>query len=133
MITKALLLSAGLASSASAYLAEVNNGHLEFVSTGAASEEVAAAKSGVTQRDVHLQALEDALEFYPTLEFSAPQLLELFEGWLDEFKKEYTTAEEMTTRLLVFLENHGAYNINFYYMSCHDMCNLLCKAAHSLL
>ncbi|KAL7456052.1 hypothetical protein ACHAWC_007572 [Mediolabrus comicus] len=107
MIAKALLLSAGLASSASAYLAEVNNGHLEFVSTGAASEEVAAAKSGVTQRDVHLQALEDALEFYPTLEFSAPQLLELFEGWLDEFKKEYTTAEEMTTRLLVFLENHA--------------------------
>ena len=109
MITKALLLTAGLASSASAYLAEVNNGHLEFVSTGAASEEVAAAESGVTQRDVHLQALEDALQFYPTLEFSAPQLLELFEGWLDEFKKEYTTAEEMTTRLLVFLENHGAY------------------------
>lgn len=115
MITKALLLSAGLASSASAYLAEVNNGHLEFVSTGAAS--VAATESGVTERDVHLQALEDALQFYSTLEFSAPQLLELFEGWLDEFKKEYTTAEEMTTRLLVFLENHGAYNINFYYMS----------------
>lgn len=117
MITKALLLTAGLASSASAYLAEVNNGHLEFVSTGVASEEVASAESGVTQRDVHLQALEDALQFYPTLEFSAPQLLELFEGWLDEFKKEYTTAEEMTTRLLVFLENHGAYNIIFYYMS----------------
>lgn len=114
MITKALLplLSAGYAS---AYFAETNNAHVEFVATGTTPE---AASSGDTtaftvdsnslkHHPSHLQALEDALKFHPpSLGFSAPHILELFEGWVTKFQKEYETVEEKMERLLIFLDNH---------------------------
>jgi hypothetical protein len=117
MITKALLplLSAGYAS---AYFAETNNAHVEFVATGTTPE---AASSGDTtaftvdsnslkHHPSHLQALEDALKFHPpSLGFSAPHILELFEGWVTKFQKEYETVEEKMERLLIFLDNHGEY------------------------
>jgi hypothetical protein len=120
MITKALLtlLSAGYAS---AYFAETNNAHVEFVLTGTTSE--TAASSGDTtaftvdsnslkHHPSHLKALEDALEMHPlSLGFSAPHILELFEGWMKKFEKEYETVEERMERLLIFLNNHGEYNM----------------------
>ena len=125
MISKALLhlLSA---SYASAYFAEANNAHLEFVATGTTSE-TAAASSDTTVFTVdsnslkhhpsHLKALEDALAAQPpSLGFSAPHILDLFEGWMKKFKKEYETAEEKMERLLIFLQNHGE------YIMCHVMC-----------
>lgn len=128
MISKALLhlLSA---SYASAYFAEANNAHLEFVATGTTSE-TAAASSDTTVFTVdsnslkhhpsQLKALEDALAAQPpSLGFSAPHILDLFEGWMKRFKKEYETAEEKMERLLIFLQNHGE------YIMCHVMCFII--------
>ena len=119
MISKALLplLSA---SYAAAYFAEANNAHLEFVATGTTSE-AAASSSDTTAVTVdsnsfkhhpdQIKKLEDALSTQPpSLGLSAPHILELFEGWMKKFKKEYETAEEKMERLLIFLQNHGEYS-----------------------
>ena len=111
MISKALLplLSA---SYASAYFAETNNAHVEFVATSTTSETAASSSFTVDSNSLkhhpsHLKALEDALESHPlSIGFSAPRILELFEAWMIKFKKEYETVEERE-RLLIFLDNHG--------------------------
>mmetsp|Transcript_14292 Transcript_14292/g.21436 ORF Transcript_14292/g.21436 Transcript_14292/m.21436 type:complete len:478 (+) Transcript_14292:78-1511(+) len=115
MISKALLplLSA---SYASAYFAEANNAHLEFVATGTTSESAASSSdttvftvdsNSLKHHPSHLKALEDALAVQPpSLGFSAPHILDLFEAWMKKFEKEYETVEEKMERLLIFLENH---------------------------
>jgi len=120
MISKALLplLSA---SYASAYFAEANNAHLEFVATGTTSESAASSSdttvftvdsNSLKHHPSHLKALEDALAVQsPSLGFSAPHILDLFEAWMKKFEKEYETVDERMERLLIFLENHGEYNM----------------------
>ena len=130
MISKALLplLSA---SYAAAYFAEANNAHLEFVATGTTSEAAASSSdtAAVTvdsnsfkHHPDQLKALEDALAKQPpseSLGISAPHILELFEGWMKKFKKEYETAEEKMERLLIFLQNHGEYIMcNYMWRLC---------------
>ena len=120
MLSKALLplLSAGYAA---AYLAEANNAHFEFVASGAASESTASSSDNsadvtvdantLKHHDCHLQALEVALAAQqPDVGFTAPHILDLFEGWMMKFKKEYVTVEESMERLLIFLENHSECN-----------------------
>lgn len=143
MLSKALLplLSAGYAA---AYMAEANNAHLEFVANGSTASESTASSSADISADVttavvdannlkhhdcHLQALEVALAAQqPDVGFTAPHILDLFEGWMMKFKKEYVTVEESMERLLIFLENHS----EFYIMlMCFELQSPLTNSSSS--
>ena len=56
-------------------------------------------------------ALNQALEKYPQLNLeAAPKMLKLFDEWMIEFGKEYESLEEASDRMLIWLENHGAFH-----------------------
>lgn len=125
MITKAILPLLSAAGYASAYYSEVSNANLEFAASESGdSSPLTVDSNSLKHHPSHLKALEDALELHPpSLGFSAPLILDLFEGWMAAFERKYETAEERSKRLLTFLDNHGA------YMSCALIFNFVRKAA----
>ena len=54
-------------------------------------------------------ALEGALAEKSELGFAAPKIMGLFEEWVGRFGREYESLEEKGRRMLVWLENHGAF------------------------
>ena len=107
-----ILSTAALPASVSAYYAQVNNAHVDFI---ASNSDSAATSVETTDNRSSLQhnnaaslwsTLEDALE-QKTLGYAAPKIMELFDEWVERFEKEYESVEEKSKRMLVWLENHG--------------------------
>ena len=90
--------------SVSAYFAQVNNVHVEFAASGTVSAAVESAAEAT------LAESAEAAESVPSLEVVSPQIIELFESWIMKFEKVYESLEEKTKRMLVWLENHGAFH-----------------------
>ena len=110
-----LILSTAVAlpASVSAYYAQVNNAHVDFISsnTNSASSAVETVDDRSSLQHNNgaslWSTLEDALEQKKTLGYAAPKIMDLFEEWVTNFEKEYETVEEKSKRMLVWLENHG--------------------------
>ena len=105
-----VLSTAALPATVSAYYAQVNNAHVDFIasnSISATSVETTDNRSSLQHHASLWSTLEDALEQKSHLGYTVPKILELFEDWIEQFEKEYETVEEKSKRMLVWLENHG--------------------------
>lgn len=113
---KSVLLLPVLLSTATAYFAQVNNAHVEFVAAEQtnhdSSVETVDDRSSLQHSPTSLwTALENALEEKSELGYAAPKIMSLFDDWVEEFGREYRDVEEKSKRLLVWLENHGKPNL----------------------
>ena len=105
-----ILSTAALPASVSAYYAQVNNAHVDFIasnSDSATSVETTDNRSSLQHHASLWSTLEDALQQKSHLGYTAPKIMELFDEWVERFEKEYETVEEKSKRMLVWLENHG--------------------------
>jgi hypothetical protein len=98
----------------SAYLAQVNNAHVEFLS----SNEAAATTTVDLNTDKNIDvpeaeqeqqqpALLEVLATVDLLGFHPTQIIEEFEGWMDKFGREYEDLNVKGKKMLVWLENHA--------------------------
>ncbi len=101
---------------ASAYFAQVNNAHIELVSSGSSS--VAYVESAESPElndnsEAVVPSLEDSLqspEMMVLMQSSGlvpSSVVEMFEKWVEKFEKEYESMEEKSKRMMTWLENHG--------------------------
>ena len=105
-----ILSTAALPASVSAYYAQVNNAHVDFIasnSDSASAVETTDNRSSLQHHASLWSTLEDALQQKSHLGYTAPKIMELFDEWVERFEKEYETVEEKSKRMLVWLENHG--------------------------
>jgi len=109
-----LSLLAVLAPAATAYNADANNVHLQFASSpssGSVSPEAEAVAA--RPEDEHLQLLEEHLVTVDLPNFgTAETVLGLFEEWVGRHSRSYESAEERARRMLVWVDNHGAFSLN---------------------
>jgi len=113
-----LLLSVAAPSATYAYFSQVNNAHVDFITTEEL-DDTALSNSAVetTSNRSSLQhtttsslwnILEDALqkEKHANLGWAAPTIMNHFEEWVHQYSKEFQTEEEKSKRMLIWLENH---------------------------
>jgi len=120
---KSVLLLPVLLSTSSAYFAQVNNAHVEFVAAEQTNHDSTAEtvddRSSLQHSPTSLwTALESALEEKSELGYAAPKIMSLFDDWVEEFGREYRDVEEKSKRLLVWLENHGKPNLLYTCLMC---------------
>ena len=114
-----LLLLSTVVSPSTAYFAQVNNAHVEFIAASVDnSDPTHASKNSAaetTDNRPSLQhntasslwaVLENALESKSDMGYAAPKIMELFEEWVTQFAKEYQGVKEKSQRMLIWLENH---------------------------
>ena len=96
----ALLLLLVAPTLSTAYLTEINNAHIELLSNGASAN---------TSENV---VLEQLLENKLWGEYTASQIRDLFEEWVQRFERKYESLAEKGQKMLIWLQNHGEwYNI----------------------
>ena len=111
-----LSLLAVLAPAATAYNADANNVHLQFASSpssGSVSPEAEVVEEARPDLEEHLQLLEEHLVTVDLPNFgTAETVLGLFEEWVGRHSRSYESAEERARRMLVWVDNHGAFSLN---------------------
>lgn len=104
------------ANTANAYFAQANNAHVEFVASsngsnadGTMEEEASNASTSaaetITAAETTAADMIEALEIDTQLNMEGARIL--FQEWMQTFGKEYTSLEEKSERMLVWLENHA--------------------------
>lgn len=66
-------------------------------------------KIGSDGEDVVLSSASSSSTTTTTTTKTADAIMNLFEGWMEKFNKEYQTSYEKGSKILVWLENHGAF------------------------
>ena len=109
----ALLLLSVAPSATHAYFSQVNNAHVDFITTEELDDtpnsvETTSNRSSLQHKTTSSlwNILEDALQKHTHLGYAAPTIMSLFEEWVHQYSKEFQTEEEKSKRMLIWLENH---------------------------
>ena len=111
----ALLLLSVAPSATHAYFSQVNNAHVDFITTEELDDtpnsvETTSNRSSLQHKTTSSlwNILEDALrqQKQTNLGYAAPTIMQSFENWVHQFNKEYQTIGEKAKRMLIWLENH---------------------------